>query len=103
MSAYVLHRRVKADAWRIGIEANRARKLDSCLWIGWSGQFNLALLSFGKFAKRERTIVEHVRIPYPMLFVIIALGQEPQLVPAVVEPLGRGRWQVLAGELGIDE
>src|SRR5260221_7407589 len=61
------------------------------------------MFSFRKLSKSEGPIVQHVRIARPMLFVVIPLGQEPELVAAVVEPFARGRGQVLAGKLGIDE
>ena len=38
-----------------------------------------------------------------MLFVVVALGQEPKLVPAVVEPLACGGGQGLAGKFWIHE
>src|SRR5207302_6069715 len=78
-------------------------KLNTRLGIGRPGKFDLAALSFGNFPKRERPIIEHVRVPYPMLFIVVSFWQWPELVATVVEPL-RGRWwQILAGKFGIDE
>ena len=38
-----------------------------------------------------------------MLFVVVALRQQPKFVPAVVEPLVLRWWDVLSRELWIDE
>ena len=69
VAAGVLHRRVKADSRRIRIESNRALKLDASLGIGRASQFDLALVSFQKFAKRKLSVIDYVRVSHPMLFV----------------------------------
>ena len=84
-------------------KTNRANKLDPGLGIGRAREFDLAMLPFRKLSKGERPVVQHVRVAHPMLFVVVSLGQEPELVAAVVEPLARSRRQILACKLGIDE
>ena len=78
---------MEVDARGVGVQTNRANKLDSGLGIGRPRKFDFAMLSFQKFSKGKWPIVEHVRITHPMLFVVIPLGQKPELVAAVVEPL----------------
>src|SRR5579859_7012689 len=101
MTRDVLHECMKSNARRIGVQTDVPGKLNSCLGIGGARQLDLTVLTFRKLSKGEWPIIQHVRVAWPMLFVVISLGQEPELVPAVVEPLIRIGRQVLARELGI--
>ncbi len=94
---------MKADARRIGVQADGSDELNSGLGIGRARQFNLTALSFRKFPKGERPVIEDIRVADPMLFVVVALGKKPNFVAAIVEPLARTGRQVLTRELGINE
>ena len=73
------------------------------LGIGRSNQLYFTLLAIGNLAESERPIVDHIGVPGPMLFVIVAFGQQPELVATVVEPLATRWGQIFACVLGIDE
>ncbi len=87
VTSYIPHGGVKPDSRRIDIESNGADKLNSRLGIGWAGELDLTLFPFRKFPKVEWPVVQHVGVSHPMLFVLVPLGQQPQLVASVVEPL----------------
>ena len=98
MTAGIFHRCVKGDERRIHTETDGAHKLQSSLWVGWAAQGNFAALTLGKNLKVIRGVVQQIRITDPVLLVLISFGQDPQLVPAIIEPFGT-RWrQVVASE-----
>src|SRR5271157_6436314 len=94
---------MECDSRRLGVQADRARKLNSRLRIGWPGQFDFTTVPFRDFSKRKGAIIQDVGISGPMLLIIISFGQEPEFVAAIVEPLAGTRWKVLPGQLGIHE
>src|SRR5215470_2727019 len=103
MSRDVLHYRTKADPGRIALDGNRPYDLHSGLRILRSRHLDLAVPSFCNLSEGEGPVINGVRVPHPVLLVVIALGQQPDFVSAVVEPLiGHGR-KVLAGKFWIDE
>jgi len=103
LAGHVLHRRAKSDAGRVKLESNRARKLNPGLRVGWAREFDFTLLSFRNLSKIEWPIIQQVGVAHPVLFIVVSFGQQPELVPAVVEPFAV-RWrEVLAGKLRIDE
>src|SRR5258708_36781820 len=61
------------------------------------------MLPFRNLSKGVGPVVDQVGISHPMLFVVVPLGQEPELVAAVVEPLALVRRQIFAFILRIDE
>src|SRR5579863_1451708 len=69
----VLHGGMKTNSRRIGVQANHALKLNPGPWIGGSGEFHLAMLTFRNLSKGKRSVVDEVGIPQPMLFVFAAL------------------------------
>src|SRR5438128_9196467 len=94
---------MKANAGGIRVQGNVAHKLDSGLRVGGPSEFDLAGLPFRNLPEREGPVIEDVRVSRPVLLVVIALGQKPEFVAAVVEPLARGGGKILARELGIHE
>src|ERR1700756_1308196 len=102
MPGDVFHGRTKANAWGIRVQTNRAQELNSGLRIRRACEFGLAMLSLRKFSERVWPIVQKIRVARPVLFVAAPLGQKPELVAAVIEPLARIRRQMLAGQLRID-
>src|SRR6202140_3332039 len=103
MAGDIPHGRVKSDAREIRIQKNGPGKLNASLRIRRPCQFDLTTLSFRKLSKSERRIVQQVRVACQMLFIVVSLGQKPELVAAVIEPLARIRRKVLASELRIYE
>jgi len=103
MAADVFHQRMKANAGRIRVQGNVADKLDAGLRIGRSSEFDLAGLSFRHLPEREWPVVDDVGISRPMLLVVIAFGQKPEFVAAVIEPLARSGRKVRARKLLINE
>src|ERR1700688_2244457 len=98
MTAGIFHCSVKGNEWRIHTETDGAHKLQASLWVSWAGQGNFAVLTLGKNLKIIRGVVQQIRITDPVLLVLISFGQDPQLVPAIIEPFGT-RWrQVFASE-----
>src|SRR5580700_3342407 len=103
MPGLVLHGGVKTYSRRIGVQVNRAPDLNPGLGIGGAGQFDLAFVPFRNLSKAVRAVVEQIGIAHPMLFIVISLGQEPELVASIVKPM---RWigrQVFSFILWIDE
>ena len=94
---------MKCDARRVGVQTNCACELNSGLRIGWTRQFDFAVLSFRNFSKCIWPVIQHVRVSGPMLFIVVAFRQEPQFVAAVIEPLAGTWWKILASQLGIVE
>jgi hypothetical protein len=103
MPRLVPHGRVKTDSRRIGIQVNRAPDLNPGLRIGGTGQFDLARLPFRNLSKGVGSVVDQIGIAHPMLFIVVSLGQEPELVASVVEPPGWVGGQVFSFVLGIHE
>ena len=77
---------MKVNARRIRIQTNGAPYLNASLGIDGAGQFNFALPPFRKFSKGVRTVIDHIGIAYPVLFIVVSFRQQPDLVAAVVEP-----------------
>src|SRR5579862_3569246 len=82
----VLHGCMKVDPRGLPVQTNGAPYLNTSLGIDGAGQFNLALPSFRKFSKGVRTVIDHIGIAYPVLFIVVSFRQQPDLVAAVVEP-----------------
>src|ERR1700693_5981795 len=94
---------MKTDARRIRIHMNGPDELNASLRVRRPRQFDLTTLPFRKLSKGERPVVQQVRVARPMLFIVVSLGQKPELVAAVIEPLAGIRRKVLASELRIYE
>ena len=103
MAANVFHRRPKSNSWGVGVQADRPNELNSSLRVGRAGKFDFALLSFRNLSKGKGAVVDDVRPPCPMLFVVISFRQEPQLVAAIVEPFAVTRRQILSRIFRVDE
>src|SRR5579864_6162314 len=103
MAGDVFHGCVEPDMGRIRIDTNGSDKLYAGLRIRWAGQFDLTTLTLRELAKAKRSVIEQVRIPKPMLFIVAALGQKPEFVSAIIEPFVRARRKVFAGKLRIHE
>ena len=103
MAGHVFHGGAKLDSSRIGVNSNRSRKLNSGLRVCRAGKVHLTFGLFRNLSKCVRTIIKHVRSSCPMLFVIVALRQRPELVASIVEPFVGCRWHVLACIFRVDE
>src|SRR5882672_2112454 len=76
----VFHGGAKSNARGVGIQSNRTLELNPSAGIGRSGELYFTVLSFRDLSKRVRRVVDHVGAACPMLFIVVPLGQEPQLV-----------------------
>ena len=103
MPGLVLHGCMKTDSRRIGVQVNRTPDLDPGLRIGGTCQLDFALLPFRNLSKGIGAVVDQIGIAHPMLLIVISLGQKPELVPSIVEPLGWIGRQVFSFILRIDE
>ena len=99
----VLHVGAKVDSRRISFQPDGAHELDPGAGIGRARKFDFALLPFRNLSKGKRAVVDHIRAAGPVLLVVVAFGQEPDLVAAVVEPFARARRQILSLILRIHE
>jgi hypothetical protein len=67
--AHVLHRRAKGYVGRIGLQANRARELDSGLYVTRSRELYAAPLRVRKAPGGGGSVIQQVGVATPMLLV----------------------------------
>lgn len=56
--------RVKPNARRVLVNADRPRELQTCDWVRWPGQRDCTLLSLRKDAEGECAIIQHIRVAH---------------------------------------